>query len=317
MKRYYYFSHTKLKFEEIKKFKGKVAIGLLIASIFFGAVISTSIYFVFRLNNPEMQIEYLKKQNKLLVDKLETYEEKILQFDEEFNNLQKTNKQLRLRANLEPLDEIDYEVGIGGSRSENYSEFSSVDVADLVSNLDNLVNSLSHKLTIEKKNYNEIVSKFEFDNELYDAIPAIAPINAQYGDRFGLRFHPILKITRMHNGLDFIADVGTNVYAPGNAIVTFAGQKEGYGNTLILNHGFGYTTVYAHLNSIDVKEGQKVKRGDLIATSGNSGQLTTGPHLHYEVRHNGIALNPRNFIYDDIKLFDYLSIRKNSEVTKR
>ncbi len=316
MKRYYYFSHTKLKFEEIKKFKGKVAIGLLIASIFFGAVISTSIYFIFRVNNPEMQIEYLKKQNKLLVDKLETYEETILQFDEEFKNLQEIDKQLRLRANLEPLEENVYEVGMGGSRSENYSEFSSVDVSDLVSNLDYLVNSLSHKLTIEKKNYNEIVSKFEFDNELYDAIPAIAPIVAQYGDRFGLRAHPILKITRMHNGLDFIADIGTDVYAPGNAIVAFAGQKDGFGNTLILNHGFGYTTVYGHLNSIVVKEGQKVERGDLIATSGNSGQLSTGPHLHYEVRHNGIALNPRNFIYDDIKLFDYLSIRKNSEVTK-
>jgi murein DD-endopeptidase MepM/ murein hydrolase activator NlpD len=119
-----------------------------------------------------------------------------------------------------------------------------------------------------------------------------------------MRRHPILKIKRMHNGLDFIAYYNTPVYAPGGGIVEYVGRRGGFGKMVVINHGFGYKTRYAHLNKYKVKKGQKVKRGDLIALSGNSG-LSTGPHLHYEIRHNGIALNPRNFIFDDIKIFEF------------
>ena len=87
-------------------------------------------------------------------------------------------------------------------------------------------------------------------------------------------------------------------------VIEFTGRKGGFGKTIIVNHGFGYKTLYAHLNKYKVKKGQKIKRGDLIGLTGSSGSLSTGPHLHYEVRHNGIALNPRNFIFDDVKIFE-------------
>ncbi|GBD91038.1 murein DD-endopeptidase MepM [bacterium BMS3Abin04] len=132
-------------------------------------------------------------------------------------------------------------------------------------------------------------------------------MKGRFGDRFGMRMHPILHIRRMHNGLDIIANIGTKVYAPGAGKVSFVGRKNGYGKVVEIDHGFGYVTLYAHLSKQFVKRGQRVKRGDLIALSGNSGRLTTGPHLHYEVRHDGIPLNPRNFMYDDIKLFDIVS----------
>jgi murein DD-endopeptidase MepM/ murein hydrolase activator NlpD len=122
-----------------------------------------------------------------------------------------------------------------------------------------------------------------------------------------MRMHPILKIRRMHTGTDFVANVGTPVYAPGGGVVSFAGRRGGYGITLEIDHGFGYKTIFAHLSKILVKKGQKITRGDLIAESGNSGKLSTGPHLHYEVRHNGIALNPKNFMYDDVDLFEVVS----------
>jgi murein DD-endopeptidase MepM/ murein hydrolase activator NlpD len=119
-----------------------------------------------------------------------------------------------------------------------------------------------------------------------------------------MRRHPILKIKRMHNGTDFLSYYNTPVYAPGGGVVEFVGRKGGFGRTIIINHGFGYKTTYAHLNKYKVKKNQKVKRGDLIGLTGSSGSLSTGPHLHYEVRHNGIALNPRNFIFDDVKIFE-------------
>ncbi|MBN1300266.1 MAG: M23 family metallopeptidase [Melioribacteraceae bacterium] len=120
-----------------------------------------------------------------------------------------------------------------------------------------------------------------------------------------MRYHPILKIRRMHYGIDILANRGTEVYAPGAGVVEFVGRKGGHGNTVIINHGFGYKTLYAHLSKFKVKKGQSVKRGDLIALSGSSGSLATGPHLHYEVTHNGIALDPRNFIFDDVKIFEF------------
>lgn len=108
----------------------------------------------------------------------------------------------------------------------------------------------------------------------------------------------------MHNGVDIITDTGTKVYAPGAGVVSYAGWRGGYGLTLEIEHGFGYKTIYAHLESIKVKQGQHLQRGDFIALSGNSGKLSTGPHLHYEVRNNGVALDPRNFIYDDVNIFE-------------
>jgi murein DD-endopeptidase MepM/ murein hydrolase activator NlpD len=108
----------------------------------------------------------------------------------------------------------------------------------------------------------------------------------------------------MHNGIDIITDVGTKVFAPGSGIIDFVGWRSGYGLTLEIDHGYGYRTLYGHLKEIDVKEGEHVTRGDLLALTGNSGELSSGPHLHYEVRHNGIALDPRNFIYDDVSIFE-------------
>ena len=118
--------------------------------------------------------------------------------------------------------------------------------------------------------------------------------------------HPILHILRMHEGIDFEAEVGTPVYATGNGVISFVGHRGGYGLAVEINHGFGYVTVYAHLSKTEVKEGQRVKRGQEIAKTGDTG-LSTGPHLHYEVRHNGIALNPNQFFFGDLGFFELTS----------
>ena len=126
-----------------------------------------------------------------------------------------------------------------------------------------------------------------------------------------MRMHPILKVYRMHDGVDIVVDTGTHVFAPGNGKVIFAGKKRGYGQVVELDHGFGYTTLYAHLSKIKVRKGEKVKRGDLLGLSGRSGELATGPHLHYEVLHDGVHLNPENFIFSDMKAFDLITAKSS------
>jgi len=117
-----------------------------------------------------------------------------------------------------------------------------------------------------------------------------------------MRMHPILKIRRMHEGLDIVTNLGTPVHSTGDGRVEFVGRKGGYGLCVEINHGFGYRTIYGHLSKAEVKKGQKVKRGTEIAKSGTSG-LSTGPHLHYEVEHNGVKQNPEGFFFDDLNYF--------------
>jgi murein DD-endopeptidase MepM/ murein hydrolase activator NlpD len=126
---------------------------------------------------------------------------------------------------------------------------------------------------------------------------------------FGMRVHPILNVKRMHDGIDIITDIGTSVYAPGNGVVEFVGYRGGLGLTIEVNHGFGYKTIFAHLSKTFVKEGQKIKRGVLISKSGNSG-LSSGPHLHYEIHHNGVKQNPMEFFFDDLNYFETSANKK-------
>lgn len=139
-------------------------------------------------------------------------------------------------------------------------------------------------------------------------IPAIQPVMnkdlTRVASGYGVRIDPVYHVRRMHTGMDFTAPTGTDVYATGNGTVTFVGWKQGYGNTVVVDHGFGYSTLYAHLFKQLVHVGQKVKRGDVIALVGNTGK-STGPHLHYEVRLQNQPIDPRNFYFYDLSPEDY------------
>jgi murein DD-endopeptidase MepM/ murein hydrolase activator NlpD len=135
-------------------------------------------------------------------------------------------------------------------------------------------------------------------------MPALKPCAGSFAYHgFGMRMHPILNKVRMHEGIDIITEVGTKVVAPGKGKVVFTGYKGSYGLTIEIDHGFGYRTLYAHLSRSNVKKGDYVNRNEFIATTGNSG-LSTGPHLHYEVEHDGVKQDPIKFIFDDIDLFN-------------
>jgi len=124
---------------------------------------------------------------------------------------------------------------------------------------------------------------------------------------FGYRFHPILKMRRFHAGTDFSAPTGTEIYATGDGVIEKAKYVTGYGNHVVINHGFGYQTLYGHMSKIAVRRGQKIKRGELIGYVGNTG-LSSAPHLHYEVIKNGIKVNPIHYFNNDLGAAEYETI---------
>ena len=141
------------------------------------------------------------------------------------------------------------------------------------------------------------------------SIPAIQPVAnkdlTRVASGYGMRIHPIYKTEKMHTGMDFTAPIGTEIYATGNGVVSKIEMNgRGYGNNVIIDHGYGYETLYGHMSKIKVSIGQKINRGDLIGLVGNTG-TSSGPHLHYEVRKNNNPINPVNFYYNDLSPEEY------------
>lgn len=304
MKKFYYFSKSKLKFVEIRNFYKKFVFLVLFFSVLFTFFVFGSFLVFDEFINPDAEVRNLKKTNAELTEKFNSLYEHYKKIDQRINNISEKSHDLRLAANLEPISKDNGLYGTGGSAFSPLKSPNPSQLKNFIDDLDSYINTVTLKVKLEKNNYEEIEKTFKENDRMYSSIPAIRPCSGTIADDFGMRMHPILKIRRMHNGLDIITDMRTKVYAPGNGKVEFAGWRGGFGLTLEIDHGFGYRTIYAHLDELKIKQGQTVNRGDFIALSGSSGSLSTGPHLHYEVRHNGIPLNPRNFIYDDVELFE-------------
>ena len=308
MKHYYYFSKNKLKFVEVKNFYRKLVFLILFFSVISSFLVFSGYFVINEIINPNSEVKALQVQNRELQKQIDELIGKYDAFEQELDNLSSRSNELRLKVNLDPLTEEDMNIGVGGALFEDVLPSNTTEFSGLISKLNTYVDRINTKLELEKSNYSNIEETLTLNEQLYSAIPAIIPTTGRRGDRFGMRMHPILKVRRMHNGLDIVTGTGTPVYAPGGGTVEFVGRRGGYGLTLEIDHGFGYKTLYAHLSKIHVKRGQKIERGDLVADTGNSGRLSTGPHLHYEIRHNGIALNPVNFIYEDVDLFEVVTV---------
>ena len=167
------------------------------------------------------------------------------------------------------------------------------------------VDKIMGKLYVQSKSFDDVFNLAKNKEKMLVSIPAIQPVNnndlKRIGSYFGNRVDPFYKVRKFHEGMDFSASIGTEVYATGNGVVEDAGRdaEGGYGNVIRIDHGYNYHTVYAHLSRIFVKPGQKILRGQIIGYVGNTGK-STSPHLHYEVRKNGIAINPSYFFFNDL-----------------
>jgi murein DD-endopeptidase MepM/ murein hydrolase activator NlpD len=301
MKKFYYFSEKTLNFLEIKHFKEKLIVFFIGSVVVFSLILLVTFYLISNLQSNQDKLQSLENENQLLKQKLVSISKNYSKLENDLNDISKVSNDLRLATNLEPISNDEKLLGIGGSRSiVNLFSGTSPDIEDALKIVDNV----TRKFDFEKSQFDEISAKLKENENLYESIPAILPAEGHYSsESFGMRLHPILKIYMMHEGIDIIANVGTPVKATGKGKVVFVGMKSGFGLAVEIDHGFGYRTVYGHLSSAKVKEGQMVKRGNIIAKTGNTG-LSTGPHLHYEVLHNGQNLNPADFFFDEYNYFE-------------
>jgi len=202
----------------------------------------------------------------------------------------------------EPYPEHLRRGGIGGS--DRYRNLKGYESSEGIIETQKRINRLQRFLVAQSKSFEEIFALAKTQDQMLQSIPAIQPVAnkdlRRLASGFGMRIHPIYKIAKMHTGLDFTADVGTEIYATGDGVIEAIDSKlSGYGHHVIINHGFGYQTLYAHMSRVQVRPGEKVKRGQVIGYVGNTG-TSTGPHLHYEVVKNGVKVDPAFYFYSDI-----------------
>jgi len=310
----YYYDSENLAFRKIKVKKGtKIGYALLFLA---AAALFGFLCFVALLNTPffetpkdrlqAREIEYMKLQYEALNRKSKLIEEALTSVEERDNNVYRTY------FNATPLTDEQRKAGFGGVN--RYTGLEGYNNSELVETTTRRLDILSKELVIQSKSLDEIAKLAKDKNKLLSAIPAIQPVKnedlRQMASGFGYRSDPFTKIRKFHAGMDFSARTGTPIFATGDGVVTAADNKmSGYGNRVLINHGYGYQTLYGHMSKFAVKSGQKVKRGDIIGYVGSTGR-SEAPHLHYEVHKNGEVVNPLNFYYGNISAKEYVLISK-------
>ena len=220
----------------------------------------------------------------------------------------------RVMFNADPIPEDVRQFDFAGTA--RYDSLESMDNARLVIATTAKLDLLKRQLYVQSNSFDEIVQMYRGKDEMYKCIPAIQPVAnknlKQMASGYGNRIDPIYGTVRYHAGMDFSAAVGTDIYATGDGTVEDAGWESGYGNCVVIDHGYGYKTRYAHMSRIGVRRGEKVIRGQVIGAVGNTGK-STGPHLHYEVIVKGRTVNPVNYYYMDLTPEEYDEMIKVSE----
>lgn len=249
----------------------------------------------------------LSTENMLLREQVKNLNSRLENVAGALHKLAKSDNQLRTAVNLPKVDLEERAMGTGGTSAEMYNGLVSKDAGELLTSSSLLLDKIEKEITFQKQSYQQISVKQEENKKLFASMPAVKPMNGTYSYHgFGVRRDPFLGTLRRHEGVDIHGDIGTPVYATGDGVVEFSGVTgSSYGTALEVNHGFGYKTWYAHLSKCVARSGQRVRRGELIAYSGNTGR-STGPHLHYEVRKNGQQQNPVEYFVDDV---DYEKIK--------
>ena len=287
------FSFQFLSSEKLHQINFSVSNFLIFFTVFAVSFIAIN-YSLTQKFSDEYYKEKLKQTDEKYSEISQELIDKISKLEEELKLIEEKDSELRTYATLAPLSDDVKAKGVGGSTIEDSSteDFD----GDNIMLLKDRVDSLAFAVDIQKDSYNTIFNKIKSNEKMYRHIPSIAPVKGYIGSRYGYRTDPIDGKRRMHSGLDFPVNLNTDVVATGDGVVTKAQYDSGWGRYIKIDHGYGYETIYAHLWKINVKKGQKVKRGDKIGKSGNSGRAA-GFHLHYEVHKNNKTVDPLRYFF--------------------
>lgn len=311
-KSFYYFNPTTLSFEKAEfSFKDLVkrALWLLATALSFALVFIWISFYV--IDSPKERV--LQKENNELKERLKQINQKLNVMEIVLNDIQDRDDNVyRSIFEAEPVPiELRNPFFNKNTKYDHISEYESVKLLNIIADK---TDQLIVQMALERRSLDTVASLVKRKSELLNAIPAIRPIKNMYQvtSGFGRRYHPILKTIRPHTGIDITAPKGTPVYATADGVVSSDQGGSGYGVTVVLNHGFSYQTLYAHLSKKLVKTGQRVKRGQLIGYVGNTG-LSMGSHLHYEVLKGGVPVNPVHYFFSDITPQEYDAILESSK----
>lgn len=303
----YYYNPKTLNYEKVEeswtsrfaRVFGWISLAIVFAVIIvvvYNSVFESPDERYYRHELEKMQLEY-----ELMSRELDNLNEVMAELQD------RDDKIYRVIFEAEPIPASQRAAGFGGT---NYlKRFEGYDNEGLMKEAARKIELLKGRLVVQSKSYDEISKLLRSKEELLSSIPAIQPVSnldlTRLASGYGYRIHPVYKTLKFHAGIDFTAPQGSDIYSTGDGVVIRADSRSrGYGNMVVIDHGFGYTTRYAHMYKMNVRPGQKIKRGELIGQVGNTG-LSTAPHLHYEVLKDGKHVNPINFFFNDLDEEEY------------
>ncbi len=297
----YRLNTSSLAVERVKKSfwdRLKIVLRYAIAGFLFSVIVLFIGFTFFESPTERMlkrEVKQFRVQYQILNDRLSVLTTVLEDIQERDDHI------YRVIFEAEPIARPIREAAFGGV--DRYAHLAGYQNSELISHTMQRVDQLASQLYIQSKSYDEVFEMAVNKADMLASIPAIIPISKgteRLISGYGMRMHPIYKTMRMHTGVDFTAPTGTPIYATGNGVVVRAERNNyGYGRMVVIDHGYGYQTLYAHMNEIIVRRGQTVQRGEVIGKVGNTG-TSTAPHLHYEIHRNSRAVNPVHYFYNDL-----------------
>ena len=318
--KYYYDTETG-KYERVKVSTWDVVVNLM-GFLSVSLILAIAIVIIYSTYFESPKEALLKKENSELVMHYEILEKNI----QDLNNMMlalenRDDNVYRVIFEADPIPNSIRQAGMGGA--DRYEALKSLEREELIVDTYSKIDKLKKQMYIQTKSYDDLITMAQNKDNMWAAIPAIQPILNQELTRlasgFGMRIHPIYKVKKMHEGVDFSAPRGTPIYATGDGkVITVRNMGlKGYGKYVEIDHGYGYVTKYAHMDEFNVRVGQEIKRGECIGYVGNSGS-STAPHVHYEVIKDDKNINPALYFFQDIspeeyeKLLELASIENQS-----
>jgi murein DD-endopeptidase MepM/ murein hydrolase activator NlpD len=276
----------------------------LMGSGFLGLVM-VIIFFQF-FDSPKEKI--LNREIENLTTQFEVVQKKLSQVELVLDDVQKRDDNIyRVIFEADPIPSSIRKAGYGGVN--RYQELNGFKNSDLIIETSKKIDQITKQIYIQSKSFDDIIELAKSKADMLAALPAIQPVSnadlSRMASGYGYRIHPIYKTRKLHAGMDFSAKTGTPIYATGDGKISKVRRsRKGYGNHVVIEHGYGYKTLYAHMIKYIVKKGQKVKRGEVIGYVGSTG-TSVAPHLHYEVHKDGRKIDPVNFFYNDLNPEEY------------
>jgi murein DD-endopeptidase MepM/ murein hydrolase activator NlpD len=304
--RYRYNPQT-LNYEKVRitwKDRLKTVAAFLITGVFFASIVLFLAYSY--LESPKERI--LERENEQLKEQYREVNTRLDELADVLGDLEHRDDNIyRVIFEAEPIDANQRMAGIGGVN--RYRHLEGYDFSDLTIATHKRLDDIAKRIVVQSESLDDIVELAKNKEAMLSRIPAIQPVSnadlTRMASGYGMRIDPHYKVPKMHQGMDFTAPTGTAIYATGDGVVLRADSKaSGYGKHVRIDHGYGYVTLYGHMSRLNVRPGQKVTRGETIGLVGSTGK-STAPHLHYEVRYNGDAIDPVNFYFNDISEAEY------------